>query len=78
MGSVFKNLTSLLLWNEETQSCNVKTCSKQFKLDYISELCDGIRKEILKFYLELFNSTDLKLEETKNVILILKIIYFCN
>jgi hypothetical protein len=67
MGSVFKNLTLILLWTDETQSHYLTTSTKEFKLDDISEVCDGMRKEILKFYLELFNSSDLQLEETKQV-----------
>ena len=57
----------ILLWNEESQKHYLEISSKEFKMDFLAELCDGIRKKILKFYLEIFNISSLNLSEIKQV-----------
>ena len=67
MSLIFKHLTHIFFWNEETQKIFLSNSTKEFKFDYLPELCFGFRKEILKFFLEIFNVPSINVLEIKKV-----------
>lgn len=60
-------MTLILLWNQETQCKYLEKSTKEYKFDFFKDLCDEIRKEILKLFSELINNSTLNLEDVKDV-----------